>query len=72
MTEKEFINMDNTKYYTVGNHTATIEKTSSGYYIVDVTDNAGQTNRWMYSTEVEALREVLSYAEGGEIFNEKA
>lgn len=54
------------KHYTVGNHTATIEKTSSGYYIVDVTDDAGQTNRWMYSTEVEALREVLSYAEGGE------
>lgn len=52
------------KKFEVGLATATLEKTSSGYWTVTVTmngDDEGCTN--MFATEVEALREILSYAE---------
>lgn len=52
------------KYYEVGYHKASIERTSSGYFATDVKDiSTGIHYENLFSNEVEALREILSYAE---------
>lgn len=54
----------NKKYYEVGYCTATVEKTSSGYWQVTITqEQIPEGITYMFSNETEALREVLSYAE---------
>lgn len=52
------------KYYEVGWHKCSIEKTSSGYYKVNITDidNEMETEE-LFSTKEKALEEILSYAE---------
>lgn len=45
--------------------TAEIEKTSSGYFKVTVTEDACHKNvfKTMHSNELDALKEILSYCE---------
>lgn len=51
------------KYYELGRYTASIEKTSSGYYIVTVKEDGIEYEKWMLSDKAKALEEILSFAE---------
>lgn len=51
-----------TKYYDLGEQSFKLEKTSSGYF--NLTERvSGNEYIFMFSTEVEALREIVSFAE---------
>ena len=50
------------KYYELGYRTASLEKTSSGYFKTVVVDNGTEFEN-LFSTEVAALRELISYCE---------
>lgn len=51
------------KYYELGRYTASIEKTSSGYYTVTVKEDGIEYEKWMFSDKAKALEEILSFAE---------
>ena len=53
------------KYYNLGDVKCSLEKTSSGYYIV-VAKYEGYEFKNMFSTKEKALEEILSYAEDDE------
>ena len=52
------------KFYEVGHHKASIERTSSEYYEVTIKDTWHQAEyKYLFSNLAQALTEILSYAE---------
>ena len=52
------------KFYEVGWHKASIQRMQTGVYETVIRDTqTGMAMRFLFKSEVEALREILSYAE---------